>query len=102
MPLMWSIRVELREARRRRRASCSGSAALSSEIALIHDRSVAMQQEDVFFAREIVAPETAIFPNDEVSVIAITRPCKRRRGIEPDLLFAERQLAAFEDEQSTE
>jgi hypothetical protein len=69
-----------------------------SKLASVDHRSVAMQQQHVFLAREVITPEAAIFADDEVRVIAIPRPGKRRRRVEPDLLFAEGQLAAFEDE----
>ena len=57
-----------------------------------------MQEHPIAFAGEMVAPEFALFADDELSVVIFPHPTEGGRGLEPDLSFAEGELSALEHE----
>ena len=69
-----------------------------SQSAAINRGVVAVQQQKIFFAREVIAPQTALFADDEFRIVACARPTERRWLREPNVLFSEHFFAALENE----
>src|SRR5438067_5926717 len=67
-----------------------------AEIALADDRLVAVENELIGLAREVIAPQSLFLAHDEIGVVAFARPGKSRGRIEPDPFFAENFFAGFE------
>src|SRR5207237_9778750 len=70
-----------------------------AEIALADDRFVAMQNELIGFAREVLAPQPLLFAHREIRVIAFARPGKWRRSIKLDSFLSENFFPGFEHDQ---
>src|SRR5262249_52153629 len=59
---------------------------------------VALEQQPIFFAGKIFAPETLFGAHDEIGVVAAFYPCERRRRVELDPFSAESNLSRFQND----
>src|SRR6266480_3130015 len=69
---------------------------LISENAIVDLRFVAVEQEAIFLARKVIAPQTAFVADDEIGIVAMPRPIEWSRPIQFHPLFSEGDLSAFE------
>ena len=60
---------------------------------------IAREQESIFFARKIIAPQTFFSAYDEISVIPAFCPRERRRRIESNAFSSKSDFARFQDNQ---
>src|SRR5207244_1523117 len=63
---------------------------------------LAFEKEPIFLAREIVAPQTLFRTEHELGVVPVAFPCEWRRPVESNPLFAESELARFQNEQEND
>src|SRR5438105_9671583 len=69
-----------------------------SENAMVDLCFVAMKQEPVFLAREVIAPQTAFLADDKIGVVAMPRPMKWSWSIQLHSFLAKGDLSALEDD----
>ncbi len=60
---------------------------------------VAIEQQSIFFAREMIAPQALFAPHYEIGVVFTFCPGKRRRSIETNPLSSKGDFARFQNDQ---
>ncbi|KAG0505357.1 MAG: hypothetical protein Udaeo_13150 [Candidatus Udaeobacter sp.] len=66
-----------------------------SIFAIINPNFIAMEQQLIFFAGKIFAPETFFGAHDEIGVVVAFFPCECRRRVELDPFSAKSDLSCF-------
>src|SRR6476660_9310291 len=69
-----------------------------SVFAIINPNFIAMEQQLIFFAGKIFAPETFFGAHDEMSVVVAFCPRERRRPVELDPFSAKSNLSRFQND----
>src|SRR4029077_7107169 len=63
---------------------------------------VALEQQSIFFACEMVAPQTLFAADHEIGVVTLSFPGKRRRRVETNSFFSKSDFARLQNDQKNQ